>query len=337
MDYTNTILSGIIVLKLGKKYVYVNPFSAEDKTFADFFSKEQYDDAIIDGIWTQEEAEKHLINEGYLDSNCDDQIQDLIEKIENMKVDYFNHFYSSETKKYIKFNIQKQEDRISDIYQKKNLFYDKTCEYLKRYSFLSYLLQKNTYLENGNLACDDYSVQGIYNKYIAVTNKIGSKTRNIANTNEWKNRWYSLKIDAFENKPSSFTELQISVISWSTYYESISQSPDKPSDEIIDDDIALDGWSITEKRKRKEEEKKKSAEKMLPKNMKNAGEIFIPATSRKQAEDILSLNNMQAKAQIKSLRKDLEEHGAINDSDLTNTKRELQMQSIRMQKENRRK
>lgn len=337
MDYTNTILSGIIVLKLGKKYIYVNPFSAEDKTFADFFSKEQYDDAIIDGIWTQEEAEKHLINEGYLDSNSDDQIEDITEKIENMKVDYFNHFYNSETKKYIKLNIKKQEDRILEIYQKKNLFYDKTCEYLKRYSFLSYLLQKNAYLEDGNLACDYYSIQGIYNKYIATSNKIGSKTRSIANTNEWKNRWYSLKTGAFENKPSSFTELQISVISWSTYYESICQSPDKPSDDIIEDDIALDGWSIKEKRTRKEEEKKKNAEKMLPKNMKNAGEIFIPATNRKQAEDIMSLNNMQAKAQIKSLRKDLNEHGTINDSDLTNTRQELQMQSIRMQKENRRK
>ena len=198
------------------------------------------------------------------------------------------------------------------------------------------MLQKNTYTEDGELACNYYSTQGIYNKYVSITNKIGSKVRDIAKTNEWKNRWYSSKIEAFENKPSSFTELQISVISWSSYYEGIMQSHDKPNDEIIEDDIALDGWSIIEKRKRKEEEKKKSAEKMLPKNIKDSGEVFIPATNARQAEDVMNLNNRQAKAQINSLKNDLKQHGSVDESNLTHTRRELQMQSIRMQKENRR-
>jgi len=69
LDYINSIISGIVVFKIGKEYVYVKPPSAQDKAFADFFSQEHYDEALMDGIWTQEDAEKHLISMGNLDEN----------------------------------------------------------------------------------------------------------------------------------------------------------------------------------------------------------------------------------------------------------------------------
>lgn len=61
MDYINTFVSGIVVLKIGRQYVYVKPSSAKDKTFADFFAQEQYDDALMDGIWTQKDVDDFLI------------------------------------------------------------------------------------------------------------------------------------------------------------------------------------------------------------------------------------------------------------------------------------
>lgn len=336
MDYINSLISGIIVFRLGKEYIYVRPFSAEDKTFADFFSQEQYDDALIDGIWTQKDAENHLISAGYLSQDHDIQLKQLDENIENMKVDYFNHFYNSTTREYIKKNILKQNERNQELYSKKYVLYDKTCEHLKRYSFLSYLLQRNSCFQNGKLASGTFSTQILYNKYIAIVNDLASQIRNVAKNEEWKTRWYSLKRSVFSNKKSSLTDQQISLISWSNYYDSVYQSMDKPSDDIIDDDIALDGWSIVQRRKRKEEDKKRNAEKMLPDKMRDAGEIFIPARTKKEAEDIMSLNDGEAVSKIKSLKKDLQEYGSIEESQLTSTRRELQMQAVQMAKDNRR-
>ena len=336
MEFINSIISGIAIFKIGKEYAYVKPPSAEDRAFADFFSQEQYDDALIDGIWTQEDAEKHLISTGYLGEDYEEQVEQIKKAVDNMKVDYFNHFYDSTTKEYIKRNIEIQEKRQTDIHNRKYAFYDKTCDYLKKYAFIAYCLQKNALFSDGELVSIYYSTQAIYNKYINVTNAMGEKIREIAKTNEWKNRWYSSKFESFENPASSFTDVQLSLISWSTFYDGVYQSFDKPSEDIINDDIAIDGWSIVEKRKRKEEEKKKNAEKMLPKNVQNAGEVFIPARNQKQASDIMALNSAGAKGKIRSLQNDVNKHGKISDSDLTSTRNEIQMEALRQQKERRR-
>ena len=336
MDYINSLISGIVVFKIGREYIYVKPASAEDKTFADFFSQEQYDDALIDGIWNQDDAEKYLIEMGYWSQSEEDKIKELEKNIENMKLDYFNNFYNSSTKDYIKKNLSKQTGNSQDLLNKKYLFYDKTCEYLKKYSHTSYLLQKTAFCKDKKLACKYFSSQTLFNKYSSVKTDISSNLRKIAKSEEWRGKWISVGKRIFSNRPSSFTELQISIISWSNYYDGVYKSYDKPSDDIIEDDIALDGWSISQRRKRQEEEKKKSAEKMLPENMRNAGEIFIPARNAKEASDIMSLNSQEGLHKIKSLRRDLDREGAVEESQLTSTRRELQMQAVQMSKNNRR-
>lgn len=336
LEHINSLISGISVFRLRKEYIYIRPFSAEDKTFADFFSQEQYDDALIDGVWTQKDAEDHLISIGYLSKTNGEDIKEIEKNIENMKADYFNHFYNSTTRQYIKTNIEKQYQRHTELYNKQYIFYDKTCEYLKRYSFLSYLIQKNSFFQNGDLASNIIPTQILYNKYIECINVLSSLARDVAKSDEWKNKWFSLKEGVFENKLSSLTDAQLSVVSWSNYYDSVYQSMDKPSDEIIEDNIALDGWSIVQRRKRAEEDKKRNAEKMLPEKMQNAGEIFLPARSKKEAEDVMSLNNGEGLARIKSLKKDLRERGSVEESQLSSTRRDLQMQALQMASEHRR-
>ena len=71
-------------------------------------------------------------------------------------------------------------------------------------------------------------------------------------------------------------------------------------------------------------------------NGNNAGEIFIPAGNAKEASDIMSLNSQEGLHKIKSLKRDLDREGAVEESQLTSTRRELQMQAIQMSKNNRR-
>lgn len=332
LDLVNTVISGIVVLRIGKEYIYCKPPSAEDKTFADFFSQEQYDDALIDGIWTQEDAENHLIELGYWNKEDDDKLKELRDNIDNMKLDYFNQFYNSQTKEYIKRAITGIEDKVNNLYTTKHTFYDKTCEYIKSYAFESHVLSKNAFLSNGQLASDKFSIHKLISKFKDQTYLIGSRAREVAKSDAWKNYWFSLKHEAFDNKRSTLTGFQLSVVGWSSYYEGVYQSMDKPFDEIIEDDIAIDGWSISQRRKRKEEEKQRNAEKMLPKNMSDAGEVFIPVRNQREAQDVMSLNDGAGKAKLKSLKRDLETRGSLSEADLTSTRQSIQMQAAEMSK-----
>lgn len=314
----------------------MQPASAEDKTFAEFFSIEQYDEAILDGIWTEKDALEYLTRHGYWSEEKEEQMKQAQEAIENMKVDYFNNFYSSDSKKYIKMNLKKQQERQAELSVAKNAFYDKTCDYIKYFAYSTYLINKNAFLSSGKLASSCHSPGVLIKNYNNICSNIASNTRKIAKSTEWRQRWSSLKDKIFSNEQSSLTDLQLSMLSWSSYYDGVNQSMDRPPDVIIEDDIALDGWAIKERRKREQEEKQRDAEKLLPANMKDANEVFLPARNAKQAQDIASLNSIASKKKIESLKKDLESKGTVREEQLTSTKRELQMQAVRNAQEKRR-
>lgn len=336
LDLVNAFISGIILFRIGKEYIYCKPPSAEDKTFADFFSQESYEDCLIDGLWTTKEAEEFLINAGYWSKEEDDSLKTINENIDNMKLDYFNNFYNTQTKQYIKTNIDKQYQRLEKLHEKKYLFFDKTCEYVKSYVTTLHLLQKNAFLTDGELAHKYFSIHKLAGKYNESKNNILSQVREVSKSDGWRNQWLSIKENIFVNHPSTFTSFQFSLIGWSKYYDSVYQSPDKPLEDIIQDDMALDGWSIKERRKREEEEKKHNAEQLLPEKLSNAGEVFIPARNAKEVDDILSLNDGHGKAKLKSLKNDLKTRGSLKDSDLTSNRQEIQMQANRMAAERKR-
>ena len=335
-DLINTLISGVIILKIGREYIFVNPPSAEDKTFADFFSYEVYEDCLLEGMLKEEEVEEFLIENGFWSKEESELMEQIQKNMQQMRLDYFNSFYNSTTKEYIKKNLEKQEKRVSKLYKKKSFFSDKTCEYVADYARKAKCLENSVFLKDGRLATDLFSFNNIINKFYSRYWDINARLREVAKSSEWRNMWFGVKEKLFENNPSAFTELQHNIISWSYYYDNINESLDRPSEEIIQDDIALDGWGEKQKRKRQEEEKKKQAEDMLPDNIGDAGEVFIPARNKKEVEDIYNLNNAQAKAKIKSLKSDLKKHGSVNESDLSSTRRELQMKSNQMASQNRR-
>lgn len=78
-------------------------------------------------------------------------------------------------------------------------------------------------------------------------------------------------------------------------YDSIAESPESPSDEIILDDDMLDGWLIIQRRERELRTKQKAAEDVISnEKIANSDEVFIVAKSE---EDIQKLNHLTTQRQ----------------------------------------
>lgn len=326
----NELLSGVVIFRTGKEQICYKPPSAEDKSFADFLSNEVYENLIFDGVWNSRDAEEFLKSQGFWSDEQEKQIEVISGNIDNMKLDYFNNFVSPDTKRYIRLNIDKMFEKMMGLYSKKNALFDKTAEYAKSYKYTSFLIEKNCYMENGELARDYVGVDLLFRKVNERLNAIGNNLRSVAKSVEWRNLWIPCKDRVFENKISSLTEVQAGIISWSHYYDSINESHERPSQAIIDDDYALDGWAIKQKRKREEEDKKKNAESMLPSKAQNAGEVFIPVKNKEEIKNVMSLNDGYGKNKINMLNKDLKTKGSVEDSQLTSTRLEVQMASAKM-------
>lgn len=321
LDIINSLISGIIIFKIRNDILMIKPPSAEDKTFADFFSNEVYEESKLDGFWTKEELREYLIENGYWSEEEESSIEQLNKNIENMKVDYLSSFHSQASKDYIKRNLSQVNEKVEKLFIKRGLFLDKTCDYIREYFYQGFLIEKNCY--SGNEICRKYGMHTLVDRVNSQINQQFSLLRETAKSARWRNMWGASKERTFANSPSSFTDLQLNLISWSYFYDNVYESPERPSQEIIEDDIALDGWSIKQRRSREEENKKKNAEN-LP-GSKSAGEIFIPAKNKEDVAHITKMNDGYGLAKIKSLAKDLKQHGAVEESNLTSTRQELQM------------
>jgi hypothetical protein len=93
---------------------------------------------------------------------------------------------------------------------------------------------------------------------------------------------------------------QISIVSFSLMYDNIYQSTECPTDEIIEDNDAIDGWLILQREKQSKSQKEKLLEKLHAKH-ENSKDIFVKADDADHAKRINNLNGNYAQ-HVKSSR-----------------------------------
>lgn len=108
--------------------------------------------------------------------------------------------------------------------------------------------------------------------------------RELALDDEWRSIWDVRKeVPIFSVKAYELTQEQRSLIKWSNFYDSIIQCPDCPSEEMLKDKYAVDGWLISRKKEKEYDGKSGSSE------------VFIHATSPDDLSRINDLNSKQSR------------------------------------------
>ena len=64
-------------------------------------------------------------------------------------------------------------------------------------------------------------------------------------------------------------------MAWSGLYDNVGESHEAPPDEIVEDDDALDGWLLVQKRERDRDRVKSQAENTIGEKNMNADEVII--------------------------------------------------------------
>jgi plasmid replication initiation protein len=99
-------------------------------------------------------------------------------------------------------------------------------------------------------------------------------------------------------------------------YDSVYESGESPPDTVIEDDDCLDGWFIDQKRKQEKYKKDLDAQKFTSnKKIAKAPEVFVVASSGKEAEYVESLNSLQAQHIKKQRMQTVENNKTATDLD----------------------
>ena len=127
----------------------------------------------------------------------------------------------------------------------------------------------------------------------------------------------------------NWTDEQKTLVVLTKMYDSAYQHPECPPDSVFEDDDMFDGWMILQRRENEKTKNKNRTEKLLDgKKLNKAGEIFLVANSKEEAQNIYSLNDNNSRHIIKERENIIKNTSeTIDVGQLPDVQRDLTMQT----------
>lgn len=320
------IRSGIYKVPYNKFNIKILTPTIEDEFAACEVYDRSYYEAMNDDIMTQEECSEWMLENGLWTYEEDLKIKEINTEIENLKINVYKKYNNGRLRESARIYLRAAEEGLKQLEDKKNAYYGNTCEGIAQLDKSMFLLEICSYVGGEKLDPESVELNNLLNKYYSLILK-ESDSREIARSEPWRSIWVLRETNTFKLFSNQDRELSIdqkNLLVWSRMYDNIQESMDCPSDKVIEDDDALDGWFIEQRRKNEREKAVGVVEDSMQNDkIKNSHEILVFADNNTDAQTIHEMNSPNAKA-VKHQRKQvLEEKGSAVDLDFTDQKMRL--------------
>jgi hypothetical protein len=202
--------------------------------------------------------------------------------------------------KEIRMGLRKGEEQLRDQIGKKAQFASNTCEGIAGLEKARLTIRKNTYLNNAPYDFELIEVDTVLSAYnSSFTSEV--QIRELVINDPWKLVWYMRDVEGqnlFVDQKRDLTPDQKNIIVWSRMYDSVNESLEAPSDDVIKDHDMLDGWFLIQKKNREKERTDKEFEKDHS-GIADAGEVFVVAKDKRNINRVRDMNDLGAKMTIK--------------------------------------
>jgi hypothetical protein len=277
------------------KYKVIYP-SIELKYEAEILYDSIIEDNKYDKSWmTQEEINFELAKNEIWTKEDEDILEKTKKSIDLIKIELYLNFSNSSKRNKIKKNIKMINKQINELFSKKN-----SLSYLsiKEHALTiknEFLIMNSIYTLNNKLYFDNpkneiyetkelhYFVKEILDNSIDIT-----MLKSISRSELWKS--YINSNAELQNSINLNDDYRY-LLSIHKMYENAKQHPESPTEEIFNDDDALDGWFLFQNKKAEKEKKKNATLDKLGDKLKESNHVFIIGQDQQEIEDIYALND----------------------------------------------
>lgn len=290
--FVSRIRSGIYKIK---NKVMVYPPTITGEAIAHEAFQEVYEQCRNDGIMTEEEMEAWMYERGLWDYDKEQKFKKLSDDIESIKLRMYQSRNNTDKVDGMRKILRASEEMHEKLNAEKKSMFSKTCEgiALHEKAIKSFTLRCRPI---GISPINDYSTL-LYFFNSMLLNE--TKLREIARNEPWRSYWLMRENNTLFNfadrKEYQFTHDQKGLIIWSKMYDNVQESMECPEDYVIEDDDLLDGWFISQRREQqKNKTKSELSRKVRNQKIANSEEVMIFTDSKKEANDIHSLNDVHS-------------------------------------------
>lgn len=308
------ILSGKIRIKYDNKTLEIIPPTLDLMFEGSEIYYQYYNKSKNDGIITQDDLQDYLLNNEIISADEKDLYDKLPNEIDKLKIDLYKNFFRDKSKK-IREKLKIANDKYNEISRKLHSYDYTTCEGIANYSKWSHIIYHTTYYKNKRFNWKRGHIDtilGLFYENLANDSTI----RLLAHTAPWDMMWSTTK----HNFGINATLEQQKLMYWSKFYDNIHEASECPLQVIIDDDDALDGWLIFNKKNRERQAKQDS----FAGKKSDHKEIFIPVNSLEELREVQDLNDDAGLNKIKT-RMEAIKTGPVKEQDLPDVKRQLEL------------
>ena len=249
-------------------------------------------------------------------------------QIEDLKVSLFNNRLNGKMTGRTRNQLSNLRRRLSELQLTRQTYYAQTLEGYAESIKYEYIITSTLFHNKKKVFGKFGSLQTSYQDFTSVVSEISksiiqtSDYRRIARSDLWRSFWTIDKNNIFPGPVSSWTEEQRTLAGYSSMYDSVHEHPEKPNDEVINDDDMLDGWMISQRRTI---EKSKMQESMLKTNSKlgKAQEVFIFTDNEQGIKEVMSMNSEESNLAIAQRSSILNKGQSIDHSRLPDVQKDL--------------
>ena len=285
-----------------------------------------YYEAMNDDIMTQEECLEWMIEDGMWTYEEELKIKEITKEIENLKVNVYKKYNNVKLRESARIYLRAAEEGLRQLENKKNAYYANTCEGIAQLDKSMFLLESCSYVGGEKLDPDSVELNDLLNKYYSLILR-ETDSREIARSEPWRSLWVLRETNTFNlfsNKDRELSVDQKNLLVWSRMYDNIQESMECPSDKVIEDDDALDGWFIEQRRKNERDKAVDLMEQSIKNDkIKNSQEVIVFADNKTDADTINEMNSPTAKVIKQERQQVLKDKGSAVDLDFADQKMRL--------------
>lgn len=316
------IITGIVIYKFDGRSYYIHPPTTLLRQESFLYYDEIYDGLAQEDFFSQEEIRDFLVRTGLVPKDLDEQVEKLRAAEEELKVQCYKSWTNTKQVKTIKDSIRSTTRTMATLLAGRHSLDHVTREGYAEYCRRTYLITHSTLLKNGSRAkisghailCDRL-YRASLDSLVGIT-----ELRDIARNEPWRNIWGADSINPFGRIGVDLTDNQKNLIHYSKLYENIFKHPECPVDGILNDDDALDGWLIVQRRNA-ENGKKSDVDPYG-----DASEVYLPANSPEDIKKIQAMNSTEGRKIIQQRQEALQKSGKLKESQLPDVQKKLQME-----------
>jgi hypothetical protein len=322
--FVSRIRAGFNLVDYNYKIIKIYPPTLDDEFESNAFYQKVYNRCLNDELLTEKECHQLLVQQGLWREKDDVEIKQVKKDIEKLKIDIFSKRNEKKEVQRLKAYLRIIEKALEKKELEKQVYYGNTCEAIAQIEKNCFLLKKGCYLGSDLMIDDEFDYKSLLNLYYEQILK-DYEIREIARTDPWKTQW-SLKdnTDLYKDNHRELTVDQKNLLIWSRLYDSISESMEAPSEQVMEDDDMLDGWLILQRKKSEKEKGRQDLESSLTNSkIASASEVFVFAQDEEHAARIEELNDLNGKVKKKERMIVIKRQGEASDTDFQDQKIKL--------------